>query len=213
MIAPPNHGSNLAHFGFALDITEAIGDRVRRKESSAFYAAIEDGLLEASIDLAPDSVFLKKLNDRDRNPRVAYSIFLGTRGFLTEEERASLVEYLEIERRDGTASLTVEHHEPTRAEAVEAALKRIFANGVVNDVHAGAFGQPHRLFVKVHDRVADDCVGPGCERELRFLLGRDRADYQRPATFGQLNQYLTDTAGRSVDQCSVSRRQGKGAVA
>jgi hypothetical protein len=80
MIAPPTHGTLLARFAVGTDLCEHFLkwkgggpiDRVR--------AAIVDGLGEATEDLEPGSPFLARLNARPRNPRVEYSIFLGTGG-------------------------------------------------------------------------------------------------------------------------------------
>ena len=78
MVAPPTHGSRLASFAFALEWHEQLTDAKERSAVERFYGAIEDGLGEAGGDLAPGSPFLQELNARPRNPRVAYTIFLGT---------------------------------------------------------------------------------------------------------------------------------------
>ena len=65
-----------------------------RSEVSRFYAAIEDGLSEATVDLRPDSTFLRQLNARDRNPNVRYTIFLGTGGHFTRRQLDELREGL-----------------------------------------------------------------------------------------------------------------------
>jgi len=88
MIAPPNHGSSLARFGFGLELWEQITDDSRKKTVSRFYASIEDGLSEASVDLRPGSQFLRRLNARMRNPKVRYTIFLGTGALLDESDLA-----------------------------------------------------------------------------------------------------------------------------
>lgn len=87
MVAPPNHGSALAQFAFGLDIWEYLdaGNRAT-SDTCLFYSTVEDGLSEATVDLQPGSIFLTKLNRRSRNPRVEYSIFLGTGGPCTREE-------------------------------------------------------------------------------------------------------------------------------
>ena len=90
MIAPPNHGSLLAHFAFGLDLWEHVTDDARRKEAGLFYALIEDGLSEAGIDLRPGSQFLRKLNARRRNPKVRYTIFLGSSAPLSTGDLAQL---------------------------------------------------------------------------------------------------------------------------
>jgi pimeloyl-ACP methyl ester carboxylesterase len=87
MVSPPNHGSNLSQFAFGMDIWEYLdaGNR-ESSETCLVYSSLEDGLSEATVDLEPGSVFLTKLNRRERNPRVAYSIFLGTGAPCTRDE-------------------------------------------------------------------------------------------------------------------------------
>jgi hypothetical protein len=86
MVAPPNHGSALARFGFGLDVWEHVTDAAGKQEARLFYSLVEDGLSEAAADLDPGSPFLRKLNARHRNPKVRYTIFLGTSAPLRSEE-------------------------------------------------------------------------------------------------------------------------------
>ncbi len=90
MVAPPNHGSGLARFAFGLEFWDQIANQRRREQTGTFYAWVEDGLSEAATDLRPGSLFLQELNARGRNPKVSYSIFLGTDAPLSEEELAAL---------------------------------------------------------------------------------------------------------------------------
>ncbi len=89
MIAPPNHGSQLARVPLTLDWWEHL--RSGSEIDSALRAAAADGLNEARSDLRPDSVFLSTLNSRPRNERVRYSILLGSSGLLDEEESAGVI--------------------------------------------------------------------------------------------------------------------------
>ncbi len=86
MVAPPTQGSLLAYFAFGIDILDHIVGQERSAEVTRFYAAVEDGLSEAKNDLKPNSSFLRRLNARARNPKVRYSIILGTGGHLTLEQ-------------------------------------------------------------------------------------------------------------------------------
>ena len=92
MVAPPNSGSQLARFAFALELWECVRSDDRRGAVARFYRSIEDGLSEASVDLRPDSLFLRQLNRRPRNPNVAYTVLLGTRGPLSAEDLEDLRE-------------------------------------------------------------------------------------------------------------------------
>ncbi|MCA9267394.1 MAG: hypothetical protein KDA41_02940 [Planctomycetales bacterium] len=86
MISPPNYGSQLAQFAFGLDVWENLHASNREDAGGLFYSSIEDGLAEATVDLQPGSIYLAKLNRRERNPHVRYSIFLGTGGPCTREQ-------------------------------------------------------------------------------------------------------------------------------
>jgi pimeloyl-ACP methyl ester carboxylesterase len=86
MIAPPTHGTLIAHFAVGSDLWEhwlsrRDGGPWRRTRDS-----IVDGLGEAADDLCPSSSFLHDLNARPRNPRVQYSIFLGTSARFSEAQ-------------------------------------------------------------------------------------------------------------------------------
>ena len=88
MIAPPTHGTLIAHFAVGSDLWEhwlsrRDGGPWRRTRDS-----IVDGLGEAADDLCPSSTFLHDLNARPRNPRVRYSIFLGTSARFSEAQLA-----------------------------------------------------------------------------------------------------------------------------
>jgi pimeloyl-ACP methyl ester carboxylesterase len=90
MVAPPNHGSDLAVFGFALEVTRYVQDLDKGDPISRFMKTLEDGLGEASNDLEPGSLFLRRLNAQKRHPEVTYTIILGTRGPLPAGHLASL---------------------------------------------------------------------------------------------------------------------------
>jgi pimeloyl-ACP methyl ester carboxylesterase len=88
MIAPPTHGTLIAHFAVGTDLWEhwlarRDGGPWRRTRDS-----IVDGLGEAADDLCPGSEFLHELNGRPLNPRVRYTILLGTGGCLDDAQVA-----------------------------------------------------------------------------------------------------------------------------
>lgn len=86
MIAPPTHGSSCAHIVCSGDIWEHGVRGEHKSILDCMYACVEDGLGEARHELKPDSAFLKQLNARPRNPRVQYSILLGTGGPFSPDE-------------------------------------------------------------------------------------------------------------------------------
>lgn len=88
MIAPPTHGTLIAHFAVGSDLWEHW---LSRKEGGPWRRtrdAIVDGLGEAANDLCPDSEFLVQLNARPLNRRARYSILLGTGAHIQEEQLA-----------------------------------------------------------------------------------------------------------------------------
>lgn len=94
MVAPPNQGSLLARAAFGMDLLDHAMPETERTDVTRFYAAIEDGLSEAALDLRPESTFLHELNSRERNAQVQYTIFLGTGGHFTRNQVDELRTYL-----------------------------------------------------------------------------------------------------------------------
>jgi pimeloyl-ACP methyl ester carboxylesterase len=95
MVAPPNHGSALAYCAFGLQIWQFLDDPKARTVAQRFYDTVEDGLCDASEDLRPDSEFLKRLKSLARNPRVRYSLLLGTGAPLSQHAVDGLREHVE----------------------------------------------------------------------------------------------------------------------
>jgi pimeloyl-ACP methyl ester carboxylesterase len=86
MIAPPTHGTMVAHFAVGTDVYEHW---INRKEGGPWRRvrdSIIDGLGEAADELRPESKFLVELNGRSRNPQVRYSLFLGTGACLSDAQ-------------------------------------------------------------------------------------------------------------------------------
>lgn len=77
LVAPPNHGSQLASCATGIDLFEYLTCWEFRNRPCPWYSAIEDGLAEASRDMMPGSDFLNQLNHQPRNPHVRYTILLG----------------------------------------------------------------------------------------------------------------------------------------
>lgn len=98
MIAPPTHGTLLAHFAIGTDLWEHWLAREEGRPWTRVRDSIVDGLGEAADDLCPHSPFLTELNARQRNPRVRYTILLGTGAHISEPQmewiRGSVCEQL-----------------------------------------------------------------------------------------------------------------------
>lgn len=88
MIAPPTHGSMIAHFAVGTDIWEHWISRRDGGPWRRLRDSIVDGLGEAADELCPGSAFLCQLNGRPLNPRVRYTILLGTGARLDEAQIA-----------------------------------------------------------------------------------------------------------------------------
>lgn len=88
MIAPPTHGSQIAHFAVGTDLWEHWLARRKGGPWRRTRDSIVDGLGEAADELCPDSEFLQELNARPRNSHVRYSILLGTGARLNDAQLA-----------------------------------------------------------------------------------------------------------------------------
>jgi pimeloyl-ACP methyl ester carboxylesterase len=86
MIAPPNHGSQLARYAVAVDTWEHWLNRESGNPWQRWRDSVVDGLGEAASELVPGSPFLTKLNSRPRNAKVQYTILLGDDAALTRGE-------------------------------------------------------------------------------------------------------------------------------
>lgn len=86
MIAPPTHGTVLAHFAVGTDAWEHWLSRKDGWPWQRVRDSIVDGLGEAACDLCPHSEFLTELNSHPLNPRVRYTVLLGTGAQLSESQ-------------------------------------------------------------------------------------------------------------------------------
>lgn len=86
MIAPPTHGTVIAHFAVGTDVWEHWLAREDGWPWQRLRDSIVDGLGEAAIDLCPCSDFLRELNSRPRNPRVHYTVLLGSGAAFSESQ-------------------------------------------------------------------------------------------------------------------------------
>jgi pimeloyl-ACP methyl ester carboxylesterase len=78
LVCTPNHGTRWADLPGGLDVWEHLPAVPKQPLPETFRESIADGLNEARSDLQPDSRFLRELNARERNPRISYSLILGT---------------------------------------------------------------------------------------------------------------------------------------
>src|SRR5262245_63028563 len=123
------------------------------------------------------------------------------------EQRAPVVEHLEIERGHGPARGAEQGHEPARPEAGEPLVERRRADTVVHHVDAAAAGDAFDLGLEVLLRVQDDVVGACGLGERRLLFRRDGADHRRAAHLRHLTQQESHPARRRVHQADVARSE------
>ena len=90
MVAPPNQGSLLARLANGADVWEHTFGSKTGGPLVRLRSSFIDGLAEAADDLQPGSPFLTRLNARPRNPRIRYTIILGTGGAVREWELAAV---------------------------------------------------------------------------------------------------------------------------
>ncbi len=95
MIAPPNHGSNLAQFPIGLEIDKLAANVQRENLRWIVESALHGAMGSAQVDLRPGSPLFDQLNARPRNPRVRYTIFAGTAAPLSKAEAEELARMAE----------------------------------------------------------------------------------------------------------------------
>ncbi|MEM6797930.1 MAG: hypothetical protein AAF589_00315 [Planctomycetota bacterium] len=86
MVGPPTHGSELARVAVGTDLWEHWLDRSSGSPWRRTRDSITDGLGEAARDLTPGSKFLVELNKRPRNARVRYTLILGSKAAVTDQQ-------------------------------------------------------------------------------------------------------------------------------
>ncbi|MCA9239233.1 MAG: alpha/beta hydrolase [Planctomycetales bacterium] len=89
MVAAPTHGSVLAHCALGLDLWEHWVTRDSGSPWQRTRDSIVDGLSEAPADLCPGSDFLTRLNARPRRAGVRYTLVLGSRAWVSEDQLRS----------------------------------------------------------------------------------------------------------------------------
>jgi hypothetical protein len=121
-----------------------------------------------------------------------------------QEQRALRAEDLRIEGADRAARLAVERHHAARRQAVKALVERRLTDRVVDDLQPLAVREALHLGLEILLRVENDVRGSSFARELRFVLGRDRADDASPPHLRDLAQEQPDASGRRVYQARIA---------
>ncbi len=100
MVATPNHGSELAALGGSLELWEHVWMSKETVSVQTLCDIVADGSNEAGADLEPESIFLRKLNARKRNPKVRYSTILGSTGFLEKGDIKALKRLIAVAKQN-----------------------------------------------------------------------------------------------------------------
>jgi pimeloyl-ACP methyl ester carboxylesterase len=121
MIAPPTHGTIIAHFAVGSDMWEHWLARKEGWPLARMRDSVVDGLGEAAGDLCPCSEFLTELNSQPLNPHVRYTVLLGTGARLTESQVAWIRESV----CDSLAKLPGGDHSAKELEALLADIDEL----------------------------------------------------------------------------------------
>ena len=89
MIAPPNHGSSLAHAQTFLQMVQSV-QAMNGSRRTDPLALLGDGLGAAADDMTPGSGYLRALNGHRRREGVRYHILAGDVGYLNAEARRQI---------------------------------------------------------------------------------------------------------------------------
>jgi triacylglycerol esterase/lipase EstA (alpha/beta hydrolase family) len=163
-VAPPNHGSPLAHVRWLAEAREQLARYADGSWSDprALLGFLKDGDGEAGDDLLPDSAFLSGLNARALPTPVKITIIAGTIGSGVEDRVRSILEWSVVKRVLSAEEIAGVEREVARLNAVVGdgivTLDSTRLEGVSDFVQVPA---NHRFLLK----------RPGVERELRQALG------------------------------------------
>ena len=100
MLAPPNHGSHLAHGQTLLQTVQTL-QSVRGERRTDPLAYLGDGLGVAADDLSPGSAYLNALNAHQRRVGVPYRIIAGDSAYLNRAAREQVESRLTMAGRFG----------------------------------------------------------------------------------------------------------------
>jgi hypothetical protein len=127
---------------------------------------------EAGDDLRPGSEFLRRLNARPRNPRVGYSLLIGTKAPMTKEQ---LIEMRKIMAAQGKKSRFVRFFGP-KLDALLSDLDEVVdgkGDGAVSVQRAKLAGVTDVAFFRVrHAKAWDDPKDPGSVALRKAVLDR-----------------------------------------
>ena len=89
MIAPPNHGTEIAQPGLTGEVFDGVLAEIDRPKIVAALKSVVTEVNYALKDLEPNSQLLQQLSLLSRNPRVSYHILLGNKAPLSREQVAA----------------------------------------------------------------------------------------------------------------------------
>src|SRR5580658_9761092 len=140
-------------------------------------------------------------------------IFLevGTAVRASEKQRSFFLQPHKIKRRHIPAGLAIYYEISTRRQAIEARLKGISADAVVNHADASPPGHPSRFLRNVRLLGNDNLVRASLSNKLGLLRRRRNPNHPSLADLCHLAKQKSNASRRCLDQAPVSRfhRVGK----
>jgi pimeloyl-ACP methyl ester carboxylesterase len=168
LVATPNHGSQMARYAVGADVFEFLLRSPEGSLTKRLYASVEDGLGEAAGDLRPGSEFLRALNARRRNPKVHYSLFLGTGGPLDEDSLRQWRQQMSRRGKRGGLMRFISHETGRLLEDLDEVI-RGKGDGIVALERGRLEGVPETVVLPfVHRALMDGPTEPS--RQLRAEL-------------------------------------------
>ncbi|MFN7732601.1 MAG: esterase/lipase family protein [Pirellula sp.] len=176
MICPPNHGSVLAKYADAMEITD-LAERLQRDGlnwETLMATLVHDGMGEACDDLIPNSQFLHRLNAAPRAEGVRYSIAFGTGGPIDPMHRAVSTLVWEglrenVERKSGDAAwLAKRLQELMHCDE----LTRGRGDGAVACRSANLLGVHEKAGFRIHHLQWAEAAEPEVQRMIDWVVQR-----------------------------------------
>src|SRR5580700_5665313 len=152
---------------------------------------------------------LDPVNEMLQVVRVFFEV--GTSVRAGEKYRSLFLQLHKIKRRHIPAGLAIDHEISARCQAIEARVKCVSADAVVNHADASPAGDPSRFLRSVRLRGNDDLIRAGLSNNLGLLFRRCNSNHPALSNFRHLTKQKSETASGCLNQAPVSRfhRVGK----
>src|SRR5713226_506635 len=105
-----------------------------------------------------------------------------------EKQRAFFLERHQVERRNVSTRLPVDHQVTSESKAIEARRKCVFPNPVIDNVHPATLGNASGFLGNISLSGNDYLIGAGLSHKFLFLLARGHADHPSLANLCHLTE-------------------------